>query len=45
MLPRERVQAAINFEPPRQDPVAHLPAAGGLHEHGQKLATCVANWA
>ena len=38
MLPRERVQAAINFETPDKIPLRIFPAAGGLHEHGQKLA-------
>jgi hypothetical protein len=38
MLPRDRVQAAMRFQSPDMIPLRILPAAGGLHEHGQKLA-------
>jgi uroporphyrinogen-III decarboxylase len=38
MLPRERVSAAIEFRPPDAIPVRIFAAAGGLYEHGQKLA-------
>jgi uroporphyrinogen decarboxylase len=38
MLPRERVQAAIDFRAPDIIPLRVSPAAGGLFEHGEKLA-------
>lgn len=37
MTPRERVQAALDFRRPDCIPLQVAPAAGGLHEHGQKL--------
>ena len=38
MLPRERVQAALEFRAPDVVPLQVCAAAGGLYEHGQKLA-------
>lgn len=38
MLPRERVDAALHFRTPDIIPLRILPAAGGLYEHGEKLA-------
>jgi hypothetical protein len=37
MLPRERVNAALEFKSPDIVPVRLCPAAGGFHDHGQKL--------
>jgi uroporphyrinogen-III decarboxylase len=41
MLPRERVLAAIQFQPPDVTPLRIYPAPGGLFEHGQKLADLI----
>lgn len=37
MTSRERVQAALTFQPPDVLPLQIFAAPGGLHEHGQKL--------
>ena len=37
MLPRERVSAAIHFQPPDRIPLQIHSSPGGLFEHGQKL--------
>jgi hypothetical protein len=37
MLPRERVQAALDFRPPDVVPLQVHPSPGGLYEHGRKL--------
>ena len=37
MLPRERIEAAIDFRPVDVVPLRVFAAPGGLHEHGQKL--------
>ena len=37
MLPRERVEAAMDFRPPDIVPLRILPSAGGLYEHGEPL--------
>jgi uroporphyrinogen decarboxylase len=37
MLPRERVQAALDFRTPDRIPLQIAPSPAGLYEHGQKL--------
>jgi hypothetical protein len=37
MLPRDRVLAALDFQPPDRVPIQVHPSPGGLFEHGQKL--------
>jgi len=37
LKPRERVLAAMDFQPPDIIPLQISPGAGGLYEHGQKL--------
>ena len=37
MTPRDRILAALTFRPVDTIPLQIFPAAGGLHEHGQKL--------
>jgi hypothetical protein len=37
VLPRERVEAALEFRTPDVVPLQVHPSPGGLHEHGQKL--------
>ncbi|NSW53268.1 MAG: hypothetical protein HPY85_12245 [Anaerolineae bacterium] len=37
MLPRNRVLAALNFQPVDRVPLQIHPSPGGLYEHGQKL--------
>ena len=37
MLPRQRVEAALDFRPPDVVPLRIYPAPGGLYEHGRKL--------
>jgi hypothetical protein len=37
MLPRERIQAALDFKPVDKIPLQIYAAPGGLYEHGQKL--------
>jgi hypothetical protein len=37
MLPRERIQAALSFQPADTIPLQIHPSPGGLFEHGQKL--------
>ena len=37
MLPRERVEAALQFRPPDVIPLQVHPSPAGLYEHGQKL--------
>ena len=41
MLPRERVNAAIEFRAPDILPVRIFAAPGGLYEHGQRLADLI----
>jgi len=41
MLPRDRVFAALSFRPPDVLPLQISAAAGGLHEHGQKLVDLI----
>lgn len=41
MLPRERIVAALNYQPPDVVPVRIAPAPAGLHEHGQKLVELI----
>ena len=42
MLPRQRVQAALEFRSPDVLPLRIFPAAGGLYEPGQKLVDLIA---
>lgn len=37
MQPRDRVSAALNFQPPDLVPLECHPSTAGLHEHGEKL--------
>ncbi len=41
MLPRERVLAAVKFQPVDVVPLRIYAAAGGLHEHGARLADLI----
>jgi len=41
MLPRERIEAAIEFRAPDKLPLRIFAAAGGLYEHGQKLVDLI----
>lgn len=41
MTSRERVFAALEYRPVDKVPLRIFPAAGGLHEHGQKLADLI----
>jgi len=36
MLPRERVETALDFQAPDLPPVRIYPAPGGFHEHGEE---------
>jgi hypothetical protein len=37
MLPRQRVFAALNFEPPDVVPLEYHPSPSGFYEHGERL--------
>ncbi len=41
MLPRERIQAALDFKPVDKIPLQIFAAPGGLYEHGQKLVDLI----
>jgi len=41
MLPRDRIFAALDFRATDVVPLQILPAAGGLYEHGRKLADLI----